>query len=344
MAYTAEAGGARQVFILDLRSGATRQLTASEKAVSDPQWAPDGAHLAYVRDDAIWVIGANGSRPTMVTDHPAGSRAPRWAPDGRRIAFISRRRGWSQVWVQDANLPHRGRPPARPIAPEARAVTPTGVDVDAIAWSPDGSRLAITAQRQPDLLTNQVTILDLATGEERTIAGAAEWATGARWLPDGSGLLFVGDADGWFQVARIDTDGTGRIALTSGSVEHGAPGALFGIAPMPSPDGTRFVHAVIRDGFQELHVAPMAAATPGEARARSTAQAPGRHARARRRRARSASTRSTVSGWRSIGSPMAAESSRSASRLASPRTCGSCRLRIPTGRSLTFPGAAVQGA
>jgi dipeptidyl aminopeptidase/acylaminoacyl peptidase len=262
VAYTAEAGGARQVFILDLRSGTTRQLTASEKAVSDPQWAPDGAHLAYVRDDAIWVIGANGSRPTVVTEHPAGSRAPRWAPDGRRIAFVSRRRGWSQVWIQDANLPHRGRPPARPVAPEARAITPVGVDVDAIAWSPDGSRLAITAQRQPDLLTNQVTILDLASGEERTIAGAAEWATGARWLPDGSGVLLVSDADGWFQVVRIDSDGTGRTALTSGAVEHGAPGALFGIAPIPSPDGTRFVHAVVRDGLQELHVAPMAAAAP----------------------------------------------------------------------------------
>ena len=262
VAYTAEAGGARQVFILDLRSGTTRQLTASEKAVSDPQWAPDGAHLAYVRDDAIWVIGANGSRPTEVTEHPAGSRAPRWAPDGRRIAFVSRRRGWSQVWIQDANLPHRGRPPARPVAPEARAITPVGVDVDAIAWSPDGSRLAITAQRQPDLLTNQVTILDLASGEERTIAGAAEWATGARWLTDGSGVLLVSDADGWFQVVRIDSDGTGRTALTSGAVEHGAPGALFGIAPIPSPDGTRFVHAVVRDGLQELHVAPMAAAAP----------------------------------------------------------------------------------
>ena len=266
VAYTAEAGGARQVFILDLRSGATRQLTASEKAVSDPQWAPDGAHLAYVRDDAIWVIGTNGSRPTLVTDHPAGSRVPRWAPDGRQIAFVSRRRGWSQVWVQDAALPHRGRPPARPIAPEARALTPAGVDVDGLAWSPDGTRMAITAQRQPDLLTNQVTILDLASGEERTVAGAAEWATGARWLPDGSGLLFVGDADGWFQVVRVNADGTGRSVLTSGAVEHGAPGALFGIAPLPSPDGTRFAHATIRDALQQLYVAPMAAAAPAKRR------------------------------------------------------------------------------
>ncbi|HEY4946137.1 MAG TPA: prolyl oligopeptidase family serine peptidase [Candidatus Limnocylindrales bacterium] len=266
VAYTAEAGGARQVCILDLRSGATRQLTASEKAVSDPQWAPDGAHLAFVRDDAIWLIGTDGSRPTVVTDHPAGSRAPRWAPDGRQIAFISRRRGWSQVWLQAAPLPHRGRPSRRPAFLEPRAITPAGVDVEDLAWSPDGARIALTAQRHPDLLTNQVTVLELASGEERIVAGEGHWATAARWLPDGSGLLLLSDADGWFQVARVAADGTSRTALTGGAVEHGAPGAGFGIAPIPSPDGTRFVHATVRDGLQQLHVAPMTGAAPAKRR------------------------------------------------------------------------------
>ncbi len=266
VAYTAEAGGARQVFILDLRSGVTRQLTASEKAVSDPQWAPGGAHLAFVRDDAIWLIGADGSRATLVTDHPAGNRAPRWAPDGRRIAFKSRRRGWSQVWLQDAPLPHRGRPPARPVLLEPRAITPAGVDVDDFAFSPDGSQVALVAQRQPDVRTNQVTILDLASGEERTVAGVAEWATGAAWLPDGSGLLLLADADGWFQVVGVKADGTGRTTLTTGAVEHGSPGARFGNVPMPSPDGTRFVHVVVLEGLQQLHVAPMVAAVPARRR------------------------------------------------------------------------------
>jgi len=266
VAYTAEAGGARQVFILDLRSGATRQLTASEKAVSDPQWAPDGAHLAFVRDDAIWLIGADGSRPTVVADHPAGSRVPRWAPDGRQIAFISRRRGWSQVWVQEAPLPRRGRPAARPVVPEPRAITPAGVAIDDLAWSPDGTRMALTAQRHPDLLTNQVSILDLASGEERTVAGDGDWATGARWLPDGSGLLLLSDADGWFQVVRVKADGTDRSALTAGAVEHGAPGGGFGIAPIPSPDGMRFVHVIVREGLQQLHVAQMAGAAAAKRR------------------------------------------------------------------------------
>ena len=37
---------ARQLFTLNLRGGHPTQLTASEKAVSDPQWSPDGRRLA----------------------------------------------------------------------------------------------------------------------------------------------------------------------------------------------------------------------------------------------------------------------------------------------------------
>jgi dipeptidyl aminopeptidase/acylaminoacyl peptidase len=262
IACTVEAGGTRQIAIVDVRTGAARLLTASEHPVSDPQWSPDGAWVAYVREKAIWIIGAGGSRPIIVTDHPAGSRAPRWAPDGRRVAFLSRRRGWTQVWVVDAPLPRRGRPPASAKPPVARALTPVGIDVEDLAWSPDGTRIAYVAQRDPDLLTIQVAVLDVATGEERVVAGAGAWETSPRWLPDGSGLLVASDRDGWFQVVRVPLDGGERTALTAGPAEHGDYNAGYGLAPLPSPDGTRFVHPVIRDGLVDLVVAPLAVAAP----------------------------------------------------------------------------------
>ena len=34
--------------------------------MSDPQWSPDGRRLAYVRDDEIWVMEADGSRRAAV--------------------------------------------------------------------------------------------------------------------------------------------------------------------------------------------------------------------------------------------------------------------------------------
>ena len=102
VAYTAEVGGARQLFTMPLRGGAPTQLTASEKAVGDPQWSPDGRRLAFIRDDELWVVEADGSRSTRVVAKPGGAKTGRWSPDGRRLAFLSRRRGWSQVWLIDA--------------------------------------------------------------------------------------------------------------------------------------------------------------------------------------------------------------------------------------------------
>ena len=89
-------------------SGHPIRLTASAKPISDPQWSPDGRRLAYVRDDEIWVMEADGSRVTRVVGAPGGNQ-PRWSPDGHRLAFISRRRGWSQIWLIDAPVPRRGR-------------------------------------------------------------------------------------------------------------------------------------------------------------------------------------------------------------------------------------------
>lgn len=257
VAFTAEAGGARQLFTMPLRGGPQRQVTASEKPISDPQWSPDGRRLAYVREESIWIVDVDGSRALEVTRHPAGNKRPRWAPDGRRIAFTSRRRGWTQVWLVDALIPRRGRPRSAPAKAEPRPLTPPGVDVEEVVWAPDGRRLAVMSQRDPDLLTAQVHVLDVESGEERQVGGSGAWETAARWLPDGTGLLLLSDADGWFQVARVAADGTDRTVLTAGEQEHGEPAGGPEFAPLPSPDGSRFVHVTVRDGFVDLVVAPI---------------------------------------------------------------------------------------
>src|SRR6478609_9381172 len=148
VAYTAEAGGARQLFTLSLRGGYPTQLTASEKPVSDPQWSPDGRRLAFVRDDEIWVIEVDGSRLTLVVGKPGGGRSPCWSPDGHRLAFLSRRRGWSQIWLIDAPVPRRGRPSKSPRPAEASVLTASGLDVESFEWSPDGRHIAVMAQQR----------------------------------------------------------------------------------------------------------------------------------------------------------------------------------------------------
>jgi dipeptidyl aminopeptidase/acylaminoacyl peptidase len=265
VAFTAEAAGARQVFVMPIRGGYPDQLTASELPVSDPQWSPDGRRVAFVREEAIWMIDVEGSHQVLVTQHPAGNRSPRWCADGHQIAFISRRRGWDQLWTVDAPVPRRGRPATRPRSAEPAALTETGVDIEDFVWSPDGRRIAVTSQRLPDLMTVQVHIIDVATGRDRLVAGESAWETGPRWLPDGSGLLMISDADGWFQAVRVSADGKERTVLTAGNREHGEPGGSWGYVPLASPDGRRFVHIEIHDGLVDLLVGDITAgpAAPG---------------------------------------------------------------------------------
>ena len=319
VAYTAEAAGARQLFTLTLRGGYPVQLTASEKPVSDPRWSPDGRRLAFVRDDEIWVIESDGSRLTRVVGKPGAGRDPRWSPDGHRLAFLSRRRGWAQIWLIDAPVPRRGRPATEPKPPRPTVLTETGLDVDAFEWSPDGTRIAVMARRGPDIEeTSQIALVDVATGTTRVVAGERSVDVAARWLPDGS-LLFVSDADGWFQVVRLTADGHDRIVLTEGEREHGEPGGGAGGGPLPSPDGSRFVHIEIHDGLQDLLVGELAAAQPPSEDADGR---PRRHGPSRRPRPATGSTRGTASGGRSAGWPTAPGSWRSANARRSRRTCG----------------------
>ncbi len=265
IAFTDEAAGARQIFLMPIRGGYPEQLTASEKSAADPQWSPDSRRIAFVRDEAIWMIDVEGSHQAIVTQHPAGNRSPRWCADGHQIGFISRRRGWDQLWIVDAPVPRRGRPATRPRSPESTPVTAAGVDISDFVWSPDGRRIAVTSQRLPDLLTTQIHVIDVATGRERLIAGEDAWETGPRWLPDGSGLLFISDKDGWFQVVQVSLDGQERTVLTTGQHEHGEPNGGWGYLPLASPDGKRFVHIEIRDGVVDLLVSDLPAVFGHEA-------------------------------------------------------------------------------
>ena len=257
VAYTVEAAGARQLFLLDLRTGVARQLTASELNISEPAWSPDGRRLAFCRDETVWVVDADGGRLTRVDGDPAGTTHPRWSPDGLRLAFLSRRRGWSQVWLIDAPVPRRGRPARTPRPAEARPLTAPGFDVDDCEWAPDGRRIAYGAAGQSDLETRQIVVVDLATGVEEVVAGERGWAVAPRWAADGS-LVHVSDESGWFQVVRRSADGRSVVVVTSGEREHGETSGAAGWAPIPSPDASRVVHVEIHDGRSDLVVSSLA--------------------------------------------------------------------------------------
>lgn len=110
--------------------------------VADPQFAPDGRRLVFVRtvvdaaaDDYtsdLWIADGDAAPRALTTD-PADDVAPRWSPDGRRLAFVSNRSGKRQVHVMDA------------AGGESWQLTAIADGVGTYAWSRDGRRIAFTS-------------------------------------------------------------------------------------------------------------------------------------------------------------------------------------------------------
>ncbi len=115
----------------------------SLRHVGSPAMAPDGRAVAFTKrstdwdengfDTEIWLWREGAGEPVQVTRTADGSStAPAWSPDGRWLAFLADRGDGTQVHA----LPMGGG--------EAVAVTGVEGGVSRYAWSPVGSRLAIS--------------------------------------------------------------------------------------------------------------------------------------------------------------------------------------------------------
>jgi hypothetical protein len=62
---------------------------------SGPRWSPNGRKLAFLDSGNLWIMNANGSHKTRITDRaPAFTDArPTWSPNGRYLAFVRTAQG-----------------------------------------------------------------------------------------------------------------------------------------------------------------------------------------------------------------------------------------------------------
>ncbi len=122
--------------------------------IADPQMAPDGSRVAFLRvavnrqkeqyETSIWIAGtgAGGAAPQPFTAGP-GDSSPRWSPDGTRLAFV--RAAETEGRVQPPQIYVMGMSGGEP-----RAVTDIPRGAGAPAWAPDGKAIAFASSARPD--------------------------------------------------------------------------------------------------------------------------------------------------------------------------------------------------
>jgi dipeptidyl aminopeptidase/acylaminoacyl peptidase len=98
-----------------------------------PAWSPDGSKIAFssyrTGHSEIWVMNADGSGATALTNSQSLDSDPNWSPNGEQIAFNSTRDGNWEIYVMNAD----GTNEARLTSSPAFDATPR--------WAPDGSRI-----------------------------------------------------------------------------------------------------------------------------------------------------------------------------------------------------------
>jgi Tol biopolymer transport system component len=104
--YSANRGGAVQLFRRDLESGADARLTDVPSGFQQVQdLSPDGRTLAYVertpqRNFDIWTLAVPGpGKPAPFLQSPFDKKDVRFSPDGRFLAFVSNESGQAEAYV-----------------------------------------------------------------------------------------------------------------------------------------------------------------------------------------------------------------------------------------------------
>jgi len=202
-------------------------IAVSENGVLAYRFGPTNAQIKLV-----WVDRKGGEQPLLVPPH--AYRNPRLSPDGQRVAITIDELG-SQEWLLDIG---RGT---------LTRLTFEGSYNGAMAWTPDGKRIAFGTDRAG----NRNLFWQLADG-----SGGAERLTTSNlndvtssWSPDGQTLAFQESAPG----AGFDL---WVFRLSDHKAQPFLQTRFNEISPRFSPDGRWIAYASDESGRYEIYVQP----------------------------------------------------------------------------------------
>ena len=193
IAWVFDERGARNLWVAEGPAFAGRRLTTYQlddgQEITNLAFSPDGATVVYVRgggpnrageipnptsdaagaEQAVWAVPVAGGAPRQL----GIGYGPALSPKGDTVAFLQR----GQIWLAGLS----GTPAATQAA-RARG------SARALAWSPDGLRLAFVSARGTHAL---VGVVELSTKALTWLEPSLDTDDAPVWSPDGTSVAFI---------------------------------------------------------------------------------------------------------------------------------------------------------
>jgi dipeptidyl aminopeptidase/acylaminoacyl peptidase len=256
-----------QVHLLSLEPGGgeARRLTDLPRGVSDLAWSPDGTRLVVVSASVAATYEEDRRRRGLEAEHKPGTPPPSDYRFVDRLDYMLNGAGMiddkvEHLWLVDV------------ATGAAERLTDGPVSDSEPAWSPDGTRIAFSANRHRDhdlRFRQAVHVVDVDSRRTSAITGGPQSVFGIpTWLPDGDTLAVLGHklrgragirSDIWLFPADGSEANAGGGRNLSGAHDV-MPGASANSDVQPSeasrlwptPDGRAIVFSAPIDGAYEL--------------------------------------------------------------------------------------------
>lgn len=196
LAYSSDKGGdLLQIWIRDMKTGQSRQLTNMNTQPQGAAWSPDGKRMAVFNVTGMWrvaefsVVDVATGTVTKVHDTLPQPGSPTWSPDGKRLAIAASapystrfREGTNQILTMSAAA--AGDDTWYAPVPNLSIDSRGGCGP---VWSPDGLKMAAIYEGQ--LAVWPVTTAGAPLGPPRRVT--SEIANSPSWMGDSKHVLYL---------------------------------------------------------------------------------------------------------------------------------------------------------
>jgi hypothetical protein len=225
------------VVALLIALGAALLLAGSRTRLLEPfGLARNGLVVYGATDGDIYVLDPATGRTRALITGPTVDGSPEYLRDGSRFSFL-----------RESDVPDR---PVLMVAnadgSSVRALTEPLANLQAFAWSADGSRAIVISDVAG---STAMRIVDVDGSASPTVLAIGMAADSPSWRPSGRDLVFRGLKDGLYGLYTVRSDGTGlRLIVPT------TPNDTDLMSPALSPDGTKLAYSRWETDHGVIHV------------------------------------------------------------------------------------------